>query len=88
MGRLHWFLGYHWLYHYLRSARSFVQDPPRVLGGIMLAAGYFWDSLRRRPRFDPEFTRFVAGRQRARLSWRHFTSFLAASRGRQVENAS
>ncbi len=88
MGRLHWFLGYHWLYHYVRSARSFVQDPPRILGGLMLALGYFWDSVRRRPRFDPDFTRFVTQRQKSRLRWSHFASFVAAIRGRRSRDAS
>ena len=80
MGRLHWFLGYHWGYHAVRSARSFVQDPPRLLGGTMLAAGYFWDALRRRPRFDPAFTAFVRHKQRARMRWTHLSSFVAACR--------
>lgn len=87
MGRLHWFLGYHWLYHYVRCARSVVQDPPRILGGLMLAGGYLWDALRRRPQLDPEFTRFVRQRQRSRLSLAHFASFLQANR-RRVGNAS
>lgn len=88
MGRLHWFLGYHWLYHYVRCARSFVQDPPRVLGGSMLACGYAWDAIRRRPRFDAAFTRFVREKQRERLRWSHFASFVEACRGRRARSAS
>jgi glycosyltransferase involved in cell wall biosynthesis len=87
MGRLHWFLGYHWLYHYIRCARCVVQEPPRILGGLMLATGYLLDSLRRRPQFDPEFTRFVRARQKTRLRWAHFTGFIDACRGHRPRNS-
>ncbi|MDJ0868375.1 MAG: glycosyltransferase family A protein [Myxococcota bacterium] len=79
MGALYHFLGYHWLYHLLRSARSAVQDFPRLVGGAALLAGYVWSVLRRRPLYDPEYVAFVRHKQMARFRWRHLLDFLRQS---------
>jgi len=39
MGRLYWYLGYHWLYHAIRSARSVLQDYPRPAECDVYVAG-------------------------------------------------
>jgi glycosyltransferase involved in cell wall biosynthesis len=75
MGRLYWYLGYHWLYHLVRSARSVVQDYPRPLGGLMLLAGYAAAALARAPRYDPRYVAFVQARQRRRFSLSHLRQF-------------
>lgn len=79
MGRLYWYLGYHWLYHTIRSARSVVQDYPRLLGGLMLFAGYFAAALSRAERYDARYTAFVQARQKSRISLSHLRSFLRAT---------
>jgi len=81
MGRLYWYLGYHWLYHVVRSARSTLQDYPRPLGGLMLLAGYLAAALARAPRRDARYVAFVQERQRARLSFAHLRRFLKATSG-------
>lgn len=81
MGALYWFLGYHWLYHAVRSARSAVQDFPLVVGGLALFAGYVWAALRRAPRYDADYVDFVRKSQLARFSWRHLMDFVKATRG-------
>jgi glycosyltransferase involved in cell wall biosynthesis len=81
MGRLYWYLGYHWLYHLVRSARSTLQDYPRPLGGLMLLAGYSAAAFARAPRRDPRYVAFVQERQRARLSFAHLRGFLRATAG-------
>jgi len=81
MGALYWFLGYHWLYHLVRSARSAVQDFPLVVGGLALFAGYVWAALRRAPRYDADYVAFVRRSQLARFSWRHLIGFVKATRG-------
>jgi len=82
MGSLYWFLGYHWLYHAVRCARSAVQDFPIVLGGVALFAGYLWAALTRRPRYDADYVAFVQKSQLARFNWRHLRDFLQASGAR------
>ncbi len=79
MGRLYWYLGYHWLYHAIRSARSIVQDYPRPLGGVMLLAGYVAAALARAPRYDARYVAFVQERQKSRLSLAHLGRFLRTS---------
>lgn len=79
MGRLYWYLGYHWLYHAIRSARSVLQDYPRPLGGLMLFAGYVAAALSRAPRYDARYVAFVQQRQKSRLSLSYLRSFLRAT---------
>ena len=79
MGQLYWFLGYHWLYHAVRCARSAVQDFPVVVGGCALFAGYLWAALRRRPRYDADYVAFVQRSQLGRFNWRHLRAFLRAN---------
>lgn len=78
MGALYWFLGYHWLYHAVRSARSAVQDFPIVVGGIALFAGYVWAAITRRERYDADYVAFVQKSQLARFNWRHLMDFVRA----------
>jgi glycosyltransferase involved in cell wall biosynthesis len=82
MGSLYRFLGYHWAYHTIRSARSAVQDFPLVTGGGALFAGYVWAALRRAPTYDTDYVAFVKQRQLARFSWRHLMDFVSATRGK------
>lgn len=82
MGALYHFLGYHWLYHSVRSLRSALQDYPRFFGGLALFAGYVSAALRRRPRFDPEYTAFVQKEQLARFRWDYFARYWRATRRR------
>ncbi|MCG8591469.1 MAG: glycosyltransferase family 2 protein [Proteobacteria bacterium] len=79
MGKLYYFLGYHWLYHLVRSARSAWQDYPRGIGGIMLLLGYFTAALRGAEQYDPEYVAFVHRKQRERLSLAHWKSFWRSS---------
>lgn len=79
MGRLYWYLGYHWLYHAIRSARSVLQDYPRPLGGLMLFAGYVAAALSRAPRYDARYVAFVQQRQKSRLRLSYLRSFLRAT---------
>lgn len=83
MGRLYWYLGYYWLYHFVRAARSVVQDYPRPLGGLMLFAGYVAAAVSRAPRYDARYVAFVQERQRSRLSLAHLRSFVQASGARR-----
>lgn len=76
MGRLYHHLGYHWLYHIVRCARSALQDPPRGLGGILLLAGYLSAALRGSEQFDERYVAFVRKRQLERMSLRHLRHFL------------
>jgi len=78
MGALYWFLGYHWLYQAVRSARSAVQDFPLVVGGIALFAGYVWAAVSRRERYDADYVAFVQKSQLARFNWRHLMDFVRA----------
>jgi len=83
MGRLYWYLGYHWLYQLVRSARSVAQDYPRPLGGVMLLAGYLVAALTRAPRRDAHYVAFVQERQRSRLSLSHLRRFVQESAARR-----
>jgi glycosyltransferase involved in cell wall biosynthesis len=85
MGKLYHFLGYHWLYHAIRSARSALQDFPRGVGGAALFAGFVAAALRRTPRLDPAYTAFVQKEQRARFRWDYFRAFLRTTRKRPKE---
>lgn len=82
MGELYRFLGYHWAYHAIRSARSAVQDFPLVVGGLALFAGYVWAVLKRAPVYDADYVAFVKQRQLARFNWRHLMGFVSATRGK------
>ena len=84
MGALYHFLGYHWLYLLVRSARSAVQDYPRVTGGLALLFGYLSAALRRAERYDPAYVAFVRQRQLERFRWRHLAEFLRSSLGRRA----
>jgi glycosyltransferase involved in cell wall biosynthesis len=88
MGKLYWYLGYHWAYHIVRCLRSSVQDPPRGAGGALLLAGYLAAAGSRAPRYDPDYVRFVRQKQRARMNLRHFLRFLRESRGQRDTNRS
>ena len=79
MGRLYWFLGYHWAYHVVRSLRSACQDYPIGIGGTMLLLGYLAAALSGAERYDPDYVRFVQRKQLERMSLRHLMSFLRAS---------
>lgn len=79
MGKLYHFLGYHWLYHALRSARSVLEDYPRPLGGLALLAGYAWATLSRAERYAPDYVAFVRRRQLERFNLRHLRTWLRAT---------
>jgi glycosyltransferase involved in cell wall biosynthesis len=79
MGELYHHLGYHWLYHLVRSLRSSVQDPPIVAGGVFLLAGYCWSVLRCRPRFEADYVAFVRARQLERFRIGHLANYLRAT---------
>lgn len=78
MGKLYWFLGYHWAYHLVRSLRSAAQDFPIGIGGLALFAGYVAAALRGAPRYDPDYVRFVQQKQLGRFSVGHLKSFFHA----------
>jgi len=80
MGKLYHFLGYHWLYHALRCARSALEDYPRPLGGLALLAGYAWATLSRAERYEPDYVAFVRRRQLERFNRRHLLGWLRATR--------
>ncbi len=82
MGKLYWFLGYHWAYHFVRCLRSAVQDFPLGIGGAALFAGYLVAALGRRPRYDAAYVAFVQRKQLARFSLAHLRSFLRATSAR------
>jgi biofilm PGA synthesis N-glycosyltransferase PgaC len=84
MGKLYHFLGYHWLYHAVRSLRSALQDYPRGIGGAALFAGYVAAALRRTPRFDSKYTAFVQNEQLARFRLDYFLNYWRATRRRQT----
>ncbi len=79
MGRLYWFLGYHWAYHLVRSLRSAAQDYPIVIGGAMLFGGYLMAALSGAERYDREYVRFVQKKQLGRFRLAHLKSFFQAS---------
>jgi len=85
MGKLYWYLGYHWAYHGVRSLRSALQDFPLGIGGAALLAGYWVAALRRAPRYDADYVAFVQKKQRERISFAHLVSFLRASGARDAE---
>lgn len=76
MGRLYHYLGYHWLYHLARCARSSLQDYPRVIGGILLFAGYARSALAGSQRYDADYVAFVQGRQLERFRLSHLKNYL------------
>lgn len=80
MGRLYHYLGYHWLYLLVRSLRSAAQDYPRVLGGLLLFAGWHWALLRREPRYDADFIAFVQKKQMARMSFQQLGEYVRSLR--------
>ena len=82
LGKLYWFLGYHWAYQLARSVRSALQDFPLGIGGAALLAGYVAAALRRAPRYDAEYVRFVQRKQLERFRLSHFMSFARATLGR------
>jgi glycosyltransferase involved in cell wall biosynthesis len=79
MGELYHFLGYHPLYHLARSLRSAVQDFPILIGGIALLLGYVSAALRRHPRYDEEYVRFVQKKQMQRFSLQHLMTYVRES---------
>lgn len=80
MGKLYHYLGYHWLYHALRCARSVLEDYPRPLGGLALLAGYAWAAVSGAERYEPEYVAFVRRRQLERFNRRHLLGWLRARR--------
>ncbi len=82
MGKLYWFLGYHWAYHAVRSLRSALQDFPLGIGGAALFAGYCVAALTRAPRYDADYVAFVQAKQRGRIRFAHLRSFLRATSAR------
>jgi biofilm PGA synthesis N-glycosyltransferase PgaC len=78
MGRLYRTLGYHWLYHLVRCLRSAVQDYPRVVGGLLLWAGYLRALLAREPLYDAAYVEWVRRRQLERFRLGHLRSYLRA----------
>jgi biofilm PGA synthesis N-glycosyltransferase PgaC len=76
MGKLYWFLGYHWAYHLVRSTRSAVQDFPLGIGGAALLAGYLAAALSGAPRYDADYVAFVQKKQRERMRLSQLASFL------------
>lgn len=82
MGKLYHFLGYHPLYHAVRSARSALEDYPRPLGGFALLTGYAFAALSRSQRYAPDYVAFVRRRQLERMKVRQLLGWLRA-RGRR-----
>ncbi|MEX2209224.1 MAG: glycosyltransferase family A protein [Myxococcota bacterium] len=82
MGKLYWFLGYHWAYHFVRCLRSALQDFPLGIGGAALFAGYLVAALGRSPRYDAAYVAFVQRKQLARIRVAHLASFFRESRAR------
>ena len=82
MGKLYWFLGYHWAYHFVRCLRSALQDFPLGIGGAALFAGYLVAALTRRERYDARYVAFVQQKQLERFSVAHLSNFLRATRAR------
>ena len=88
MGKLYWFLGYHWAYHFVRCLRSAVQDYPLGIGGAALFAGYVAALMAGGDRYDEAYVAFVRRKQLARFSLRHLLDFLRASSRTSVERGS
>ena len=68
-GRGNWFMGYHPLYA-IASGAFRMREKPYVIGGMLMIAGYFWNALKRSPRYDDlefrrELRRWQMGRLRA-----------------------
>ncbi len=78
MGKLYWFLGYHWAYHFVRCLRSAVQDYPIGIGGAALFAGYLAAVVAGGERYDDAYVAFVRRKQLERFSVGHLVSFLRA----------
>jgi glycosyltransferase involved in cell wall biosynthesis len=75
MGKLYWFLGYHWTYHLVRCTRSALQDFPLGIGGAALLAGYAVAALSGAKRYDPEYVAFVQRKQLERIRLRNLLGF-------------
>ncbi|RIL06864.1 MAG: glycosyltransferase family 2 protein [Proteobacteria bacterium] len=84
MGELYHFLGYHWLYLLVRSARSALQDYPRVTGGTALLLGYLRAALRGAPRYDADYVAWVRKQQLSRFTLRHLRGYLEATSRREA----
>jgi hypothetical protein len=66
-GRGQWFMGSSLLY-VLASGGKRMLEKPRVVGGLLIVAGYLHAALSRAPRYaDPAFRRELRRWQRARL---------------------
>ena len=67
VGKLDYALGGHPLWELFRAAYQITQ-PPRILGGMMICAGYFWSCIRREQRpISEELIRFRRAEQMVRL---------------------
>jgi biofilm PGA synthesis N-glycosyltransferase PgaC len=84
MGKLYWFLGYHWAYHFVRCLRSALQDFPIGIGGAALLAGYLVAAVTRRERYDADYVAFVQRKQLERFSIGHLLSFFRATTARSA----
>jgi glycosyltransferase involved in cell wall biosynthesis len=67
LGRGIWFMGYDPMYAFASGVYR-MRERPRVTGGLIIIAAYFWAALRREPQLpDPEFRRYLRRWQRKRL---------------------
>ena len=67
LGRGIWFMGYHWLYA-IASGVFRMHEKPRVIGGLIIIAAFFYAAIRREPRFeDPGFREHLQSWQLAQL---------------------
>lgn len=66
-GRGNWFMGYHPLYA-TASGLFRMREKPYIVGGLLMIAGYFWNAVKRTPRYnDLEFRRELRQWQMQRL---------------------
>lgn len=66
-GRGNWFMGYHPLYA-IASGVYRMREKPYIIGGLLMIAGYFWNAIKRSPRYDDlEFRRNLRQWQMRRL---------------------
>jgi biofilm PGA synthesis N-glycosyltransferase PgaC len=79
MGKTCHYLGYDARHMLFRSARSAVQDYPRLVGGVLLFCGYLTAVAQRQQKCDPQLVVALKKEQRRRFTLRHFRTFLRQS---------
>lgn len=81
LGKNSFTVGYHPAYFAARCLRAIWDEPPYIIGGLLMFLGYVHAWLSKAPYYDAELKDFIKMTQREQLGLRRFVEYLLARKG-------